>query len=68
MAHGQPLTSAELETTLTVLHRRERRLRSVLSSALTSPENREEARVQLETLLHETREIEDKVSKLESRK
>jgi hypothetical protein len=58
-------TSAELETTLIVLHRREMRLRPILSSALASPENRQEASLQLETLLQETREIEDKVSKLE---
>jgi hypothetical protein len=43
-------TSAELETTLIVLHRREMRLRPILSSALASPENRQEASLQLETL------------------
>ncbi len=56
---------AELETALTVLHRREMRLRSILSSALVAPENRRVAHLELETVLQETREIEDKVSKLE---
>jgi hypothetical protein len=58
-------TIPELETTLAILHRREMRLRPILSSALTSPENRREASLQLEALLQETRAIEDKVAKLE---
>jgi hypothetical protein len=56
------------ETVLVVLHRREMRLRSVLSSALTSPEDREAAALELETILQETREVEDKVTGLEKRK
>lgn len=63
MENGHRLTGAEFETKLIVLHRREMRLRSVLSSALVSPENRQEASLQLETLLQETREIEDKLEK-----
>lgn len=59
-------TIAELETRFTVLHRREMRLRSALSSALVSPENRQDAREELEAILGETREIEAKVLKLEA--
>jgi hypothetical protein len=61
-------TIAELETTLVMLHRREMRFRSALSSALVNPENRQDARIALEAILEETREIEDKVSKLEARR
>ena len=57
---------AELETALTVLHRREMRLRSILSSALVAPENRQDAHLELEILLKETRAIEEKVRKLEA--
>lgn len=57
---------AELEAALTALHRREMRLRSILSSALVAPENRRDAHLELETVLQETREIEDQVSKLEA--
>jgi hypothetical protein len=59
-------TIAELETTLIALHRGEMRLRSVLSSALVSPDNRQDARAALEALLEETREIEGKVRQLET--
>jgi hypothetical protein len=65
MEQSRSQTIAELETALTVLHRREMRLRSILSSALVAPENRRDAHLELETVLQETREIEDKVSKLE---
>jgi len=61
MEQDRNQTIAELETTLTVLHRREMRLRSVMSSALVAPENRQDAREALEVILEETREIEDKV-------
>jgi hypothetical protein len=66
MAESRNPTIAEFETTLTVLHRREMRLRSILSSALVSPKNREAAREALEDLLKETRGIEDKVRQLEA--
>jgi hypothetical protein len=57
---------AELETTLVTLHRREMRLRSVVSSPVVSPENRKDAREALEAILDETREIQDRVLKLEA--
>jgi hypothetical protein len=60
-------TIPELETTLTILHRREMRLRSVLSCAFIDVDNRLDAREALERILEETREIEDNVSKLEKR-
>jgi hypothetical protein len=66
MEQNQNSTIAEFETTLTMLHRREMRLRSVLASALVSLENRQTAHLELETLLKETREIEESVSKLEA--
>jgi len=56
----------ELETALTVLHRREMRLRSIISSAFVAPENRQDAHLELEQILQDTREIEDKVRKLET--
>ena len=59
-------TIAALETKLEMLHRREMRLRPVLSSSLVSPENRQDAREALELILRETREIEDKVRLLEA--
>lgn len=66
MEESRNQTIAQFESTLVVLHRREMRLRSMLSSALVSPENRQEAHLELETLLAETREIEDKVRDLET--
>jgi hypothetical protein len=59
---------AQFETALTALHRREMRLRSILSSALVAPENRQDARLKLEALLEETRAIEEKVRKLEAKR
>lgn len=57
---------AELEETLASLHRREMRVRSVLSSALSSPQSRQEAYVELEELLKETEEAEEGLSKFEA--
>jgi len=57
---------AELETTLVVLHRREMRLRSVLSSPVVSPAKRNDAREALEAILDETRVVEDAVTQLEA--
>ena len=57
---------AELETTLVVLHRREMRLRSVVSSPVVSLENRKDAREALEAILDETRVVEDAVTQLEA--
>jgi hypothetical protein len=53
----------EFQTELVTLHRHEMRLRSILSSFLTSPEERHDAALELETLLQETRGIEDKMEK-----
>jgi len=52
-------TIAQFETDLVVLHRREMRLRHMLSSAFVSRENRQAAQLELETLLVETRRVED---------
>jgi len=68
MEQTRPQTIPELETTLVMLHRREMRLRAALSSPLIAPDNRKDAREALEALLEETREIEDKVRKLESKR
>ena len=57
---------AELETSLVVLHRREMRLRSVVSSSVVSPENRKDAREALEAILEETRVVEAAVTQLEA--
>ena len=57
---------AELEARLVVLHRSEMRFRSVLASALVSPEKRAIAREELEALLKETREIEETIRVLET--
>lgn len=51
-------TTAQCETTLVVLHRREMRLRHMLSSAFVSRENRREAHEELMTILDETRRVE----------
>lgn len=45
---------AELELSVTRLERREKRLRAILSSALTSHESRRTAREELETVLDST--------------
>jgi hypothetical protein len=66
MEQGRSQEIAELETALTALHRREMRLRSILSSALVAAENRQDAHLELETLLKETRAIGEKVRKLEA--
>lgn len=59
-------TISELETTLVALHRREMRLRSVVSSPVVSVENRNDAREALEAILNETRVVEDAVTQLEA--
>ncbi len=65
MEQPRKQTIAELETTLVVLHRREMRLRSVLSSPVVSAEKRRDAREALEAILDETRVVEDAVTQLE---
>jgi hypothetical protein len=57
---------AELEGTIASLGQRERRLRAVLSSALTSDDSRRDAREELESLLNMTDEVEDELLLLES--
>jgi len=64
MEQDRSLKITGLKTVLAMLHRREMRLRSMLSSTLTSPEYRQEARSELETLLRDTRRIEDQISTL----
>lgn len=59
-------TISELETTLVALHRREMRLRPVVSSPVVSVENRNDAREALEAILNETRVVEDAVTQLEA--
>jgi len=66
MEQPRKRTLAELETTLVALHRREMRLRSVLSSPVVSPEKRKDAREALEAILDETRVAEDAVTQLEA--
>lgn len=67
MEHIRRQTISELETAIVILHRREMRLRSALSSVLIDSSNRQDARKALEAILEETREIEDRVRKLESK-
>lgn len=59
-------TISELETMLVALHRREMRLRPVVSSPVVSVENRNDAREALEAILNETRVVEDAVTQLEA--
>jgi len=59
-------TIADMETTLVVLHRREMRLRAVVSSPVVSAENRKDAREALETILDEARVIQDALTQLEA--
>lgn len=58
MDESRNLTIAQFETTLVVLHRREMRLRHMMSSALVSRENRQDAQLELMTILAETRRVE----------
>lgn len=58
MDESRNLTIAQFETKLVVLHRREMRLRHMMSSALVSRENRQDAQVELMTILAETRRVE----------
>lgn len=51
----------ELETLVAHLHQREKWLRAVLSSALTSRESRSNAREELESLLDKSEEAEDEL-------
>jgi hypothetical protein len=56
----------ELETLVAHLHQREKWLRAVLSSALTSHESRTNAREELESLLDKSEEAEDELMLLAS--
>lgn len=62
------LIIADLEAEIVRLQRREMRLRSVLSSALASPEKRQSARVELEQLLEDSRDTEQRLSELEAKR
>jgi len=66
MTREQSQRVAELEATLSRLHQREQRLRAVLSSALTSHDDRRDAREELESLLDMTDEAEGELLLLES--
>jgi hypothetical protein len=66
MTREQSQRVAELEVAIARLHQREQRLRAILSSALTSHEDRRKARVELESLLDTTDEVEGELLLLES--
>jgi predicted nucleic acid-binding Zn-ribbon protein len=56
---------ADLEGTVTSLERREKRLRAILSSFMTSNERRHSAREELESLLDQSEQAEEKLSLLQ---
>jgi hypothetical protein len=61
MEKQQNTQAAELESSVERLYRREKRLRRVLSSALTSREHRHDARDELESVLEEADATENKL-------
>ena len=65
MTQEQSQRVAELEVAIARLHQREQRLRAILSSALTSHEDRRDAREELESLLEMTDEVEGELLLLE---
>ena len=66
MAREQSQRVAELEALVVGFQQREKRLRAVLSSGFTSRESRRDARVELESLLNTSEDVEDELLLLES--